>query len=95
MTDRDKKIEQIVTDLFNANNIRHDFNVLDGVVYVFVEWGDWKHDHRFLINLMTGNDFFFTRKQTTEQDDSDSYSAEHQYVYYGDMKDKMKWMKPE
>ena len=51
------------------------------VVCVLIEWGDWKHDHLradYLVEQLGGN---LIAKEVVEEDDSDSYSAIHNYVF--------------
>lgn len=56
----------------------------DGRLVISINWGDWKHDHMQVDALV---DEFFnnkglvvkTQKETTEEDGSDTYSAEHYY----------------
>lgn len=78
-----KELRQIVSNLFKENEIHHNFNVSNGIVDVSVEWGDWKHEHLFLRNLMRKNNFALMDEHITEEDGSDCYSAEHRYMYLG------------
>ena len=47
-------------------------------VYVYISWGDWKHDHMFVKNLVR-NLYPECTIETivTEEDGSDCYSAKH------------------
>lgn len=58
-------------------------------IYFDIVWGDWKHDHIRLWYLMY--EFFRDRGYTierdievTEEDGTDTYSAEHYYTIQGD-----------
>ena len=46
---------------------------------VFVEWGDWKHDHGFCDHLMGLVCYKSIGETVTEEDGSDCYSAIHTY----------------
>lgn len=53
----------------------------NGVLFIEVERGDWKHEHARLDLLMDAN--FNVRARTqevTEEDGSDTYSAIHKYI---------------
>lgn len=58
-------------------------------IYFDIVWGDWKHDHMRLWHLM--NKFFRERgyvierdMEVTDEDGSDTFSAEHYYTVSGD-----------
>ena len=69
-----KEVERI----FKDNNIHYEWWMQDDFsVVVVVEWGDWKHDHRYLINLMNNNNHTMVERVITEEDGSDSFSAEY------------------
>jgi hypothetical protein len=44
-----------------------------------IEWGDWKHDHRYLDYVMATLGFSVYKVNITEEDGSDCYSALHLY----------------
>ena len=45
--------EKEVERIFKDNDIHYEWWMQDDFsVVVVVEWGDWKHDHRYLINLV-------------------------------------------
>ena len=50
----------------------------DGFI-ISVEWGDWKHDHRYLEHIMGELDYILIGKKITNEDGSDCYSADHYY----------------
>jgi hypothetical protein len=56
----------------------------DGFV-ISVEWGDWKHDHRYLEYIMGELDYILVDKKITNEDGSDCYSADHYYKKMGVM----------
>lgn len=52
-------------------------------IQVFVDRGDWKHDHLYVVHLI--NDTFSPdeiREEITEEDGSDCYSAVHIFTFY-------------
>lgn len=50
------------------------------VVVVSIEWGDWKHDHRYCDYLMSNIGFERLHEEVTEEDGSDCYSSDHFYA---------------
>lgn len=46
-------------------------------IVVSIEWGDWKHDHLFCVHLMGKAGYNHVWERVTEEDCSDTYSAEH------------------
>lgn len=51
----------------------------EGTVIVSVEWGDWKHSHAYLDNLMGRLGYVKDNETVTEEDGSDCYSADHYF----------------
>lgn len=74
-----KNIEQTIRDLFKKNGVSYDYDVTETTITIFVEWGDWKHDHHYIDHIMKSNGFEKTGEETTEEDGSDTYSSEHYY----------------
>ena len=81
ITDYRADLQQFLTD----NDCHHTVNeTTDGRLVISINWGDWKHDHIRVDALV---DEFFnnkglvvkTQKETTGEDGSDTYSAEHYY----------------
>ncbi len=81
ITDFRADLQQFLTD----NDCHHTVDeTTDGRLVISINWGDWKHDHMQVDALV---DEFFnnkglvvkTQKETTEEDGSDTYSAEHYY----------------
>ena len=50
----------------------------DGVLVV-IEWGDWKHEHLYCDHLMSEMGFALEDAEVTEEDGSDTYSADRYY----------------
>ena len=88
MTEKLKKLQDKVETLMRENKVYSyelDFDLdNDRLVYIELEWGDWKHDHLRLEWLMENNDFRQIGEVTTEEDGSDCYSAIHTFIYLGD-----------
>jgi hypothetical protein len=53
---------------------------LENVVYIEINWGDWKHDHLRLRLIMEKYSFLCAGEVVTEEDGSDCYSAVHTYI---------------
>ena len=60
------------------------YKTVNGFV-ISVEWGDWKHDHRYLEYIMGELDYILVDKKITNTDGSDCYSADHYYKKMGVM----------
>ena len=76
-----KELQSTVKTLFKEKNMNYDFYITKPyTVHVEVEWGDWKHDHLRLKQIMEQNGFSQTDERLTEEDGSDCYSAEHIYM---------------
>ena len=73
-------LEEKVRELFKENKLPYEWSVFDGEVYVSVNWGDWKHDHRYLEYVMEQNNFKCVSSLVTEEDGSDCYSADYTFV---------------
>lgn len=72
----DVKIQQIL----KAHDLYYEFDTFkDGTCSIAIEWGDWKHDHRYLDHLMTKNGFEVINEELTNEDGSDCYSSVHYY----------------
>ena len=52
----------------------------NGCISIEIEWGDWKHDHRWCNDLMSYIGYECRDEVVTEEDGSDCYSATH-YFY--------------
>ena len=78
-------IKEIVLNLFKKNQINYDFDVIGpGSIQVFVECGDWKHDHLFLDHIMKEAGFEWLGDRLTREDGSDCYSSIHYYKWNGE-----------
>lgn len=68
--------------IWNENNLTYDYFIqFDGSIDVYVEWGDWKHDHLFINFIMKKNNYRLVSERTTEEDGDDAYSSIHKFIY--------------
>jgi hypothetical protein len=64
-----------------ANEMYYDaYQNGSGEIEIYVDWGDWKHDH-FALDWFMIEKFNLAciRNETTEEDGSDCYSSIHFY----------------
>lgn len=52
----------------------------DRTIEVVIEWGDWKHDHLLCDEIMSKNGYVLIGEYETDEDGSDCYSSNHQYM---------------
>ena len=88
MGDNLRELQEKVENILRENEVYSyelDFDLnLENVVYIEVEWGDWKHDHLRLKWIMEKHSFRYMGEDVTEEDGSDCYSAVHTYIYCGE-----------
>ena len=71
-----QNIETQITKIWKDNGFTYDYQFPDEEsVEVEIQWGDWKHDHRYLMHVMEENEFYLVSREITETDGSDSFSA--------------------
>lgn len=63
----------------HSKGLYYDISEIENGFIISVEWGDWKHDHRYLEYLMGELDYILVDKKITNEDGSDCYSADHYY----------------
>lgn len=74
-----------VWNLLSSNQMYYFISVINSSsVEIYVEDGDWKHEHLVLRHLMEENGFTFMGKEITNENGSDCYSAVHTYMYIGE-----------
>lgn len=74
-------IKQKVKEIFKKNNLTYDYEVMnDKAVSVTIYWGDWKHDHLCLEQIMKQEGLSSLGHDVTEEDGSDCYSAIHYFM---------------
>lgn len=69
--------------IFKENNLHYDWDISpnDGTIEVYIDWGDWKHDHICLKYIMWKNHYRQIDEIVTEEDETDAYSATHYFKY--------------
>ena len=72
------KIQEIQKYL-KENEIYGEVSEDGNELVVSIEWGDWKHDHKRCDYLMAKKNYLCVREETTAEDGSDCYSADHYY----------------
>lgn len=72
-----------IQDLYKVlreKDLYPDLSELDnGVIIARIDWGDWKHEHRYLDVVMSELGYTLIGVDITEEDGSDCYSAERIY----------------
>ncbi len=80
-TNQIENLNNIVKNIFSNNKLYYEWSVInDNTLYVYVENGDWKHDHISLKNILTNNSFILIDRNVYETDE-DCYSAEYTFMY--------------
>jgi len=74
------RLRDTIAQIFDKENIRHEFDVSNGKIYIYVEDGDWKHDHGRLKIIMEKYGFIFVDRKITNESDGDWFSAEYTYI---------------
>lgn len=77
-----KTIDDTIHSFLNDNGVWADvFSKMEGnIVIVYIDWGDWRHQHLWASDLMRYIGYVKADEVVTEEDGSDCYSAEHTYV---------------
>ena len=70
-----KELQQFL----NEKKLYYDVDENEDCFIITIEWGDWKHDHRFLQYLMANLNFTLDKREITDSDDSDCFSATYYY----------------
>lgn len=69
-----------IYEYFKENNFYPEIWGDDGVIKIYISWGDWKHEHLRCDWLMSELGYILINKFETEEDGSDCYCGEHWYV---------------
>lgn len=69
----------ITAELYSAHGYSYIIFDHEDTVSIDIEWGDWKHNHRFLELFMEERGFDQLIEEVTDEDGSDTYSATHVY----------------
>lgn len=80
--DTEKPADCMAHDFLNDNGVWADVWHPYGIpaLVVSISWGDWKHDHLWAKDLMSYLGYIEVGSKVTEEDGSDTYSAEHYFV---------------
>lgn len=78
MTNLENKIKEI----FDRHKLYYDYYCFNNEVIIYVECGDWKHDHLLLKDIMSKNNFVCVLV-AEEPSDEDCYNAEYTFKYQG------------
>lgn len=70
-----KELQQFL----NEKKLYYDVDENEDCFIITIEWGDWKHDHGHLQYLMANIGFTLDRREITDSDDSDCFSATYYY----------------
>lgn len=73
-----KEIKKLLSDNFISFEDVYEYT--DGTIEVVIEWGDWKHDHLLCDEIMSKNGYVLIGEYETDEDGSDCYSSNHQYM---------------
>ena len=74
-------LEDKIYNIFKENELNYDYSVIGDNIEIEVYWGDWKHDHRRLENIMANNGFMCINEHITDSDE-DCYDAEYTFTPY-------------
>ena len=83
MTEKvEKKLYDRLWSVTQENEIYPSFIQIDGnTLIIGISWGDWKHEHLFLDDLIERSfNAIHVNTKVTESDGSDTYSADHFYT---------------
>ena len=80
----DSRLQKAIDKANNAfkNNqcsFSAELSLPSNIVYIDIEWGDWKHEHGYADYIMSINGFDKITEKLTEEDGSDCYSSIHYY----------------
>ena len=71
-------LQEQIDKIFAKHNINYDCVCNAKQVFITIIDGDWKHDHRFLKNVMMDNGFKCIDEYITDSD-CDCYSCEYTF----------------
>lgn len=78
--DAEKDEASRISQFLNDNGVDGEVLSADNEVYVYIYWGDWKHDHMWCQELMRYLGYRRVSFDVTDEDGSDCFSAEHIYI---------------
>lgn len=79
---KEKPADYMAHDFLNDNGVWSEvYTQCEGkVIVVDIDWGDWFHQHLWARDLMRYLGYTEIGSKVTEEDGSDTYSAEHYFV---------------
>ena len=80
MEDNKKEFDRVVSYLKENDADYNGLTQTESGFEISVCWGDWKHSHIFLDNLMRELGYILDYEQITEECGDDSYSSIHIYM---------------
>lgn len=79
--DYTKETTALISDFLYKNGVyAHVYTMNEFAVCVGISWGDWKHEHLWARDLMEYIGYHEIGSKVTEEDGSDTYSAEHYFI---------------
>lgn len=75
-----RHIGDTIHSFLNDNGVDGEVSSSDNEVYVYISWGDYKHDHAWCQDLMGYLGYKRVSFDVTDEDGSDCFSAEHTYI---------------
>lgn len=84
-----KALAEAINKVFTENRLYVDVFVdWDNDICYQIDWGDWKHEHLradwLVKEFLNGLGYrYLISEETTEEDGSDTYSAEHRVMLIG------------
>ena len=78
--DAEKGETSRISQFLYDNGVDGEVSSSDNKVYVYISWGDWKHDHMWCQELMRYLGYKRVSFDVTDEDGSDCFSAEHTYI---------------
>ena len=80
---KEKATSYMIHDYLNDNGVWaevYQYNQSLAAYVVDIEWGDYKHSHLWARDLMSYLGYVEIGNKVTEEDGSDTYSAEHYFI---------------
>jgi disulfide oxidoreductase YuzD len=80
---KEKPTDYMIHDFLNDNGVWaevYQYNQSIAAYVVSISWGDWKHEHLWAKSLMSYLGYVEIGSKVTEEDGSDTYSAEHYFL---------------
>ena len=75
-----KSVEEVRKKFAEENMYCEIYEHENGCISIEIEWGDWKHDHIYLVNVMKENGYIRISNVITEENGTDAYTAEYLFT---------------